>query len=423
MRQDGASMDKEVARKSGLVKWGFLLAALVVVGALAVYLYPSFSHWASADRSIDRTRLRFGEATQGDLLRDVSVQGKVVAAESPTVVSPAQGVISIIVKAGDVVGRGDILAHIKSPALENELQQEESTLLSMQSEVERLSIANQQANMQNLQEVALLEMKVKTSTRAMERARTLFEEGLGSSIDYEKAKDEVEVATLELAHSQRKAQLDKNTKDFELKTKRLDLDRQQLVIRDLERKVAELAVNSPVNGLVSRVDVMDKDTVQPNQKIFVVVDLSEFEVEILVPENYADEIGSSTGAAIQYEGEEYSGEVKSLSPEVESSQVKGIVIFTGDPPSGLKQNQRVFTRLILDLRSDVVKVPRGPFLESLGGRQAYKVEGNMARLVPIRVGTVSVTEVEIQSGLEPGDQVILTDLTRYEGAQTILLRD
>ena len=423
MRHDGASMDKEVARKSGLVKWGFLLAALVVVGALAVYLYPSFSHWASADRSIDRTRLRSGEATQGDLLRDVSVQGKVVAAESPTVVSPAQGVISIIVKAGDVVGRGDILAHIKSPALENELQQEESTLLSMQSEVERLSIANQQANMQNLQEVALLEMKVKTSTRAMERARTLFEEGLGSSIDYEKAKDEVEVATLELAHSQRKAQLDKNTKDFELKTKRLDLDRQQLVIRDLERKVAELAVNSPVNGLVSRVDVMDKDTVQPNQKIFVVVDLSEFEVEILVPENYADEIGSSTGAAIQYEGEEYSGEVKSLSPEVESSQVKGIVIFTGDPPSGLKQNQRVFTRLILDLRSDVVKVPRGPFLESLGGRQAYKVEGNMARLVPIRVGTVSVTEVEIQSGLEPGDQVILTDLTRYEGAQTILLRD
>ena len=47
----------------------------------------------------------------------------------------------------------------------------------------------------------------------------------------------------------------------------------------------------------------------------------------------------------------------------------------------------------------------------------------MARLVPIRIGSVSVTEVEIQSGLEPGDQVILTDLTRYEGAQTILLRD
>lgn len=423
MRQDGASMDREVAKRSRLARWGFLLAALAVVAGLAAYMYPSFSRWASADRSIERTRLRFGEATQGDLLRDVSVQGKVVAAESPTVVSPAQGVISISVKAGDVVNRGDILAQIESPALQNELQQEESTLLSMQSEVDRLTIANQQANLQNQQEVALLEMKVKTSKRAMERARTLFEEGLGSSIDYEKAEDEVEVATLELSHSERKAELAKNTMDFELQTKKLDLDRQQLIIRDLERKVAELAVHSPVSGLVSRVEVMDKDTVQPNQKIFVIVDLSEFEVEILVPENYADEVGPGTEAAIQYENEEYSSEVKSLSPEVESNQVKGIVIFTGDPPLGLKQNQRVFTRLILDSRSDVVKVPRGPFLESLGGRQAYKVEGNMARLVPITVGSVSVTEIEIQSGLEPGDQVVLSDLTRYEGAQTILLRD
>ncbi len=423
MRQDGASMDREVARRSSLAKWGCRVAALGGVAALAVYLYPSFSRWASADRSIDRTRLRLGVATRGDLLRDVSVQGKVVAAESPTVVSPAQGLISILVKAGDVVSRGDILAHIESPALQNELQQEKSALLSMQSEVDRLTIANQQANMQNLQEVALFEVKVKTSKRAMERAHTLFEEGLGSSIDFEKAKDDVEVATLELVHSQKKAQLAENTLDFELQTKRLDLDRQRLIIRDLERKVSELAVNSPVSGLVSRVDVMDKDTVQPNQKIFVVVDLSEFEVEILVPENYADEIGAGTKAAVQYESEEYSGEVKSLSPEVESSQVKGIVVFTGEPPSGLKQNQRVFTRLILDSRSDVVKVPRGPFLESLGGRQAYRVEGNMARLVPIRIGSVSVTEVEIQSGLEPGDQVILTDLTRYEGAQTILLRD
>lgn len=423
MRQDGASMDRTVTRKSALARWGFIGAALLVVAAVAVYLYPSLSRWASADRSIERSRLRLGIAARGDLLRDVSVQGRVVAAESPTVVSPAQGVISILVEAGDVVSRGDILARIESPALDNELQQERSAFLSMQSDVDRLAIANQQADMQNQQEVALWEMKVKTGERAMERARTLFEEGLGSSIDYEKAKDEVEIATLELTHSRKKAELSKNTMDFELQAKRLELDRQQLIIRDLERKVAELAVLSPVSGLVSRVDVMDKDTVQPNQKIFVIVDLSEFEIEILVPENYADEIGPGTEAAIHYEGREYSGEVKSLAPEVESSQVKGIAVFSEEPPAGLKQNQRVFTRLILDSRSEVVKIARGPFLESLGGRQIYKVEGNIARLVPIRVGSVSVTEVEVESGLQPGDQVVLTDLTRYEGAQTILLRD
>jgi HlyD family secretion protein len=231
------------------------------------------------------------------------------------------------------------------------------------------------------------------------------------------------VATLELAHSRKKAELAKETMDFELRTAQLDLDRQSLIVEDLKRKVSELAVLSPVSGLVSRVDVMDKDTVQPNQQLFVVVDLSEFEVEILVPENYADEIGQGTEAGIQYEGKEYSGEVRSLSPEVESSQVKGIVVFSDPAPTGLKQNQRVFTRLILDSRSDVIKVPRGPFLESLGGRQAYLVDGNIATLVQIKIGSVSVTEIEVQSGLNSGDEIVLSDLTRFEGAKTILLRD
>ena len=146
-------------------------------------------------------------------------------------------------------------------------------------------------------------------------------------------------------------------------------------------------------------------------------------MEILIPENYAPEIGSGTAAAVQYEGRDYPAEVKSLSPEVESSQVKGMVVFSGEAPSGLKQNQRVSPRLILDARTDVIKVPRGPFLESMGGRQVYVVENRVATLRSIRVGAISVTEVEIVSGLSPGETIVLSDLTQYEGTPKILLRD
>jgi HlyD family secretion protein len=99
------------------------------------------------------------------------------------------------------------------------------------------------------------------------------------------------------------------------------------------------------------------------------------------------------------------------------------VAFTEVPPTGLRQNQRVETRLILDSRENVLKIPRGPFLESLGGRQAYVVENGVATLKPIRAGSVSVTEVEITSGLNEGDEIVLSDLTRFEGAKSILLRD
>jgi len=70
-----------------------------------------------------------------------------------------------------------------------------------------------------------------------------------------------------------------------------------------------------------------------------------------------------------------------------------------------------------------MKVPRGPFLEAGAGRQAYVLEDGIAVLRPIRVGSLSVSEVEIVSGLEIGDQIIISDTARFQGAERILLRD
>ncbi len=422
MKQDGVSMDRHVKRKMGnAVKIGLLFTFAVAVAGI-VYLYPSLTRWAQADRSVSLERLRIGEVTRGDLLRDVSVQGKIVASDHPTLVSPSHGVLSILIKAGDVVKKGDLLARIDSPELRNRLEQEQSIFNSIQSELERLKITGQQTELQNRQEIALLELKLKASEKALERARTLFDEGLGSSIDFEKAKDDLEIARLALSHAQEKIRLVRETTGFEVRTKELQVDRQRLVVEDVNRKVKELAVLSPVDGLVSRVDVKDKDTVQANQPLFSVVDLSRFEVQVLIPENYAGEIAMGTAAVILYEGKEYPGTVKSLSPEVEASQFKGTVVFGEGAPSGLKQNQRVDTRLLLDSRTNILKVPRGPFLESLGGRQVYVVEAGTASLRPISVGALSVTEVEVTSGLSAGEKIILSDMTRFESAGRILLR-
>jgi len=415
-------MDRQVKRK--LLTPARIVLLVVLIAALigAAYLYPSFDRWRSADRSVSMQRLRFGTAVRGDLLRDVSAQGKIIAADRPTLVSPAQGIVSILVKAGDMVRRGDTLARIDSPALRNQKEQEESVLLSLRSELERQRIANRQTQLQDQQQVSLLEVRQEAGERALERTRTLLEEGLGNSIDYEKARDDLRIVRLELEHARQKLELDRETLEFELRSKELEVQRQVLIVENLNRQVNELSVISPVNGLVANVEVQDKDTVQPNQKLFSVVDLSEFEVEISIPENYAAEVVTGTQVKIRYEGEEYTGEVKSLSPEVAQSQVRGVVIFTDDPPEGLKQNQRVDVRLILDSRPDVIKVPRGPFLESMGGRQAYVVENGIAVLRPIRVGSISVTEIEVTSGIEEGETVVLSDLARFEGAKMILLR-
>ena len=421
MQQDGISMDRVVKLHRLTPLRLALLALLLVATLITFYLYPSIARWVSAERSVDLGRLRFGQVTRGDLLRDVSVQGRIIAADHPTLVSPAQGLVSLLVVAGDVVRKGDVMARIDSPELRNRLEQERSTLESLQSELDRLKISSRQDQLKREQEIALLELKLKAGEKACDRARQLYQEGLGNSIDYEKAQQDLAIVQLELQHGRQNIHLASENASFEIRTRGMQLERQRLVLADVEHKVQQLAIPSPVNGLVSRVDIKDKDTVQMSQVLFSVVDLSRFEVEVLIPENYANEIAMGTDASILYEGREYPGKIKSLSPEVQASQFKGVISFGEGSPSGLKENQRVDSRLLLESRRNVLKVPRGPFLESLGGRQAYLVREEMANLHPIQVGAISVTEVEVTSGLSEGDRIIISDMTEYEGVKTILL--
>ena len=143
----------------------------------------------------------------------------------------------------------------------------------------------------------------------------------------------------------------------------------------------------------------------------------------MIPETYIDEIGPGTPAQLRQGSEEFAGDVRSVSPEVENGQVRAIVAFVDRMPDGLRQNQRVSTRLILESREDVLKVQRGPFLEAGGGRSAYVVRRDTATLEDIRVGATAVSEVEIVAGLEAGDQIIISETARFRNAERMFLRE
>ena len=179
---------------------------------------------------------------------------------------------------------------------------------------------------------------------------------------------------------------------------------------------------SPVAGLVSRVEVDDRDSVTEGQPLVGVVDLSRLQLEVFVPESYAPEIAPGTPAVITFDGREWEGEVASLSPEVEANRVRGVVAFGGETPRGLKQNQRVSARLLLETNRVVLKVARGPFLEAGGGRQAWVVDDGVAQRRRIQVGSVSISEVEIVDGLEVGDEIVLSDPAPFGSADRVMLR-
>ena len=424
MIRDTSLMDQPVDSSEGGRGRRFVLAAAALgVVLLGVAAVPAVQRWAAADRSVERARLRLATVERGELLHEVAVQGRVVAASRPTLFSPAAGILSLRVREGEWVETGDALAVVDSPELESNLQQELATLDALRSDLSRLRLSVRQQNLINTQLIERLEVEAEAARRQVERTSKLVELGVLNVIELESARDAHTVRTMELEQARSSEQLEREMLDFELADAGRRLDRQRLVVTELERRVDELVIRTPFDGLVATVAAEDRDVLARGQPVLGVVDLSDLELEVAIPEAYAGEALPGIPAVVRVGETEVPGRLVRVAPEVRQGQVEGRVAFDRGPPEGLRQNQRLSTRLVLDRRADVLRVRRGPFLESLGGRQAYAVEGDLATLRNIRLGAVSVTEVEILEGVEAGEELVISDLSRCDGATTLLLRD
>ncbi|ANM30973.1 hypothetical protein ABI59_17400 [Acidobacteria bacterium Mor1] len=423
MIRDVASMDRPVEhspRKSWtkrLVLGGMLLAVLIA----AVLLAPSFASWFQAERSFDRSLLRFATVERGDLQRELSVQGRVVAAFHPTTSSPAAGLVGLRVQAGDVVTRNQVLAVVDSPEATALLNQERSTLQSLAAELERERIQTKQENLSNRQAVDLARVELEAATRAMDRAERSRKEGIVNQVEYEEAQDNLRRSQLALRHAEQDAGLEAERLEFEIHNREIQIERQRMIVAEAGRRVDELEIRSPVDGLVSRLDVDDHDPVTPGQPLVAVVDLSAFEIEVMIPEAYADDVGPQTEAEVRNGSEIYNARIASISPEVESNQVRAVVTFADGVPDGLRQNQRLSVRLLLESRDSVLKVERGPFIDAGGGRYAYVISGDSAIRREIELGVSSVREVEVLGGLKEGDRIVVSDTARFQRAENIYL--
>lgn len=417
-------MDKVVERSRGLSKASRVwIAAGAGVTLLFLAAIPALRRWTKAERTVSLASLRIGTVERGELVRDASAQGKIVAALHPTLFSPAQGIVSLKVKAGDTVKKGQLLARIESLELMSRLAQEKSTLLSMQSALGRQRILARQSAAKSAQDIDVLEVKLSAAERLMDRADRTFKEGLLNKTDYEKAKDDLKIAQYELRNARGAAVLDKETAEFDIRDKEALERREASAVGELGRQVAELTIAAPFDGMVASVTVQDRDSVPAATPVLMLVNLATYEVEITVPENYGADLAPGAEARIVYEGKEYPGKLTAISPEVKDSQVKGIVVFAGDSPSGLRQSQRVSVRLLFETRRGVLKIPRGPFLESGGGRSAWVVDASgVATRREILTGAVSVSEVEVARGLAEGERVILSDTTEFGPAKNVLVR-
>jgi HlyD family secretion protein len=260
-----------------------------------------------------------------------------------------------------------------------------------------------------------------TAEREVDRNQKAFDRGAQPEMAVLRTKDALAKAKLSETNAQRNIALDRERLAFDLKTKHFAHDRQKLLVDDLTRQVDELKLRSPVDGQVGQLIAQQRASVAADAPILTVVDLSALEIEVQIPEVFAHDLSPGMAAEIRDGAQTYAGEVSAISPQVVDGQVTGRVRFGDKKPAGLRQNQQLTTRILIDEHPDVLMVERGQFVDSGAGRVAYVVHGDTAERTPIQIGATSLNAVEIVSGLKEGDRIVISGTDEFNGAQRVAL--
>ena len=421
MIRDTSAQDRIVEvkpnRKRRLLYIGGGVALLVVL-ALAM---PGILRLFSADASVSASRLAFATVERGPFVRDIAAEGKVVAANSPTLYATYGGAAVLKVRAGDTVKKGQVLAVVDSPELRNKLAQEQSKADAMQVDYlqSQVDARTKRGELQKAYDNAQIDAK--SAANNLDREQKAYAAGASTGVAVDKAKDDLEKAKIALEHAKADLGMSNDSLNFNIQSKKLAHDNQMLVVQDLQRQVDDLNVKSPVDGQVGQLFIAERATVAKDAQLLSVIDLSALEVEMKVPESFARDLGIGMAGEISGNGTVWKGLVSAISPEVVNGEVAARLRFEGTTPKQLRQNQRLSVRILLDKRDNVLTVQRGSFVDESGGSYAYVVRDGIATKTPIRVGVSSIDKVEILQGLKEGDRIVISGTDSFKGAQRVAI--
>src|SRR4051812_40549413 len=201
MIRDTSGQDRPLAKPTVARPWRRWVSRIAVVVVAVVAIGYVLRGWLSAEHSVDRSRIRIAPVVRGKLVRDVVADGRVVAANNPTLYSIAAGTVDFKVRPGDKVVRDQALATIASPELQSRLTQEQATLAGLEASVGRagLDIEHGRANAQKL--VAQAAIDRQAAAREVQINQQMFERGVIPELELRRSEDALKKAEIAIGHA------------------------------------------------------------------------------------------------------------------------------------------------------------------------------------------------------------------------------
>jgi HlyD family secretion protein len=398
-----------------------IYGALALTAVLLITL--GLSKLKPAAPGVERATVWIDTVKRGPMVRDVRGIGTLVPEDIRWIPATTTGRVErIVLRPGTTVTTSAIILELSNPALEQELQDAQLKLRAAEASLTNLRVTMQNDLLAQQAATAAMEADARKAALQLDVNEQLAAKDLVSTLVLKQSKLDAEQLAARLQLAQKQLASHAESMPARLAVQQAEVDQARAIMQLKQRQVDELRVRAGVDGVLQLVPVDVGQQVAPGTNLARVADPSKLKAELKIAETQAKDVQVGQYASIDTRVGLVDGRVVRIDPSVQNGTVTVDVAMDGALPRGARPDLSVDGRVELERLNDVLFVGRPAFGQDQSAVGLFKLQDNGAVRTQVKLGRSSVNTIEIVSGLNVGDQVILSDMSAWDAYDRIRLQ-
>jgi HlyD family secretion protein len=396
------------------------MIALVAIGGISWYVWQL----EPADPVVDRSEVWIDTVKRGPMLREVSGLGKLVPEEIRWVTAATEGRVErIVLEPGAGITPNTVIMELANSQLEQATVNAEWDWKAAETSYEDLKITLESQELTRESDNARLESDYQQALLSYDANSELAKDGLVSGLDLKLKKAVIDQLAGRLEIEKKRLEIMKESIKAQLAVQRTRIDQFRAAYNLKKSQLDQLKVRAGVAGVLQLVSVEVGQRVAAGANLARVANPNKLKAELKIPENQARDIQIGQEASIDTRSSIISGKVARIDPAVTDGTVTVDVALETGLPRGARPDLSVDGTILLERLEDVIYVGRPTLGQPDSRLGLFKLDSDGKRAVRVNVefGRTSVDTIEVRKGLQPGDQVILSDMTAQSEYDSVRL--
>jgi HlyD family secretion protein len=417
--------DTRPQKKKKRILWSLGGIALLALTVFVPRLLPT------AVPSVEAATVWRDTVEHGTMIRQVRGPGTLVPEQTRWITAVTAGRIEQILSLpGTEVQAGDLIMRMSNPDVDMQLLQAQQQLSQALAGLAQLRTSLQTQELTQRGTVATVRTQYLDAERNYETNQRLFDENpdLVARADLERSKELLEELELRLSAEEDRLSVMEDTAGEQIAAQEEQIDRLRDLVQFNRERLQSMQVTVPVGGVLAPLDIplQEGQWVQSGQQLSRVVSLDGgLKAEIRITQTQAQDIVVGQVALIDTRTDTIQGTVTRIDPAVRNGTVTIDVSLPDELPPSARPDLSVDGNVIIQRLEDVTYVGRPTFGQPNQQVSIFKVtpDGDYADRITIRLGASSVNDMQVLEGLQQGDVVILSDMSRWDGFDRVKLKN